>query len=231
MQKKIYLAHTANEKKEVHSLYDHLINTAYIATGFAFNKDMEEILKVAGLLHDLGKYQDEFQNYLLKGGRRGSVPHAKWGAMLARKLSDMSKDKGYQELSFCIDGHHAGIPDYSKWDKEHTYIPDDDIETKSKLKDLLRTFLDETQLEQKDLLINESIETEVLQGEGKAYGVEFLIKKTKGRLNGWLAYTYSRSKIKFDSEFSEERINNGELFPSNCDKPQDGSLISNYKCT
>lgn len=82
-----------------------------------------------------------------------------------------------------------------------------------------------------DLLINESIETEVLQGEGKAYGVEFLIKKTKGRLNGWLGYTYSRSKIKFDSEFSEERINNGAFFPSNFDKPHDISLIANYKLT
>ncbi|MEM7381744.1 MAG: TonB-dependent receptor, partial [Bacteroidota bacterium] len=41
------------------------------------------------------------------------------------------------------------------------------------------------------LLLNEELETEVLQGDGKAYGVEFLIKKRDGRLNGWLGYTYS----------------------------------------
>ncbi len=81
------------------------------------------------------------------------------------------------------------------------------------------------------LLLNESIETEVLQGEGKAYGVELLLKKSDGRLNGWLGYTYSRTFIKLDSEFLEERINNGEYFPSNFDKPHDISLVTNYKFT
>ncbi|WP_350285657.1 TonB-dependent receptor [uncultured Croceitalea sp.] len=82
-----------------------------------------------------------------------------------------------------------------------------------------------------DLFLNENVETEVLQGDGKAYGVEFLLKKNKGRLNGWLGYTYSRSLYRFDSEFSEERINNGEFFASNFDKPHDVSLIANYRFT
>jgi len=82
-----------------------------------------------------------------------------------------------------------------------------------------------------DLLLNENVETEVLQGEGKAYGVEFMLKKNKGNLNGWLSYTYSRSFYKFDGDSSEERINNGEFFPSNFDKPHDISLIANYKFT
>lgn len=81
------------------------------------------------------------------------------------------------------------------------------------------------------LLLNESIETEVLQGEGKAYGVELLLKKSEGRLNGWLGYTYSRTFTKLDSDFLEERINNGEYFPSNFDKPHDISLVTNYKFT
>jgi len=81
------------------------------------------------------------------------------------------------------------------------------------------------------LLLNESIETEVLQGEGKAYGVELLLKKSEGRLNGWLGYTYSRTFTKLDSEFLEEQINNGEYFPSNFDKPHDISLVANYKFT
>lgn len=81
------------------------------------------------------------------------------------------------------------------------------------------------------LLLNETLETEVLQGKGKAYGVEFLLKKTRGKLNGWLSYTYSRSYIKLDSEFSEERVNNGEYFPTNFDKPHDLSIVANYKLT
>lgn len=82
-----------------------------------------------------------------------------------------------------------------------------------------------------DLFLNENVETEVLQGDGKAYGVELLIKKNRGKLNGWLGYTYARSLYRFDSEFSEERINGGEFFPSNFDKPHDVSLIANYKLT
>jgi hypothetical protein len=82
-----------------------------------------------------------------------------------------------------------------------------------------------------DLILNEAIETEVLQGEGKAYGVEFLLRKNKGRLNGWFGYTYSRSFIKLASEFPEERVNDGLYFPSNFDKPHDVSLVANYKLT
>ncbi|HET8754304.1 MAG TPA: TonB-dependent receptor, partial [Salinimicrobium sp.] len=81
------------------------------------------------------------------------------------------------------------------------------------------------------LFLNENIETEVLQGEGRSYGAEFMLKKTSGRLNGWLAYSYSRSFIKLDSEFNEERVNSGEYFPSNFDKPHDFSAVANYKIT
>lgn len=81
------------------------------------------------------------------------------------------------------------------------------------------------------LQLNPNIETEILQGEGKAYGVELLIRKNKGKLNGWLGYTYSRSLFQLDSEFQEERVNNGEFFPSNFDKPHDLSLVLNYKLT
>ncbi|MEW7291508.1 TonB-dependent receptor [Aquimarina sp. 2304DJ70-9] len=82
-----------------------------------------------------------------------------------------------------------------------------------------------------EILLNENVETEVLQGKGKAYGVEFLLKKQKGKLYGWLGYTYSRSLIQLDSQFREERVNNGDFFPSNFDKPHDFSLVANYKLT
>ena len=81
------------------------------------------------------------------------------------------------------------------------------------------------------LLMNEAIETEVLQGDGKAYGLEFLLKKNEGRLNGWLAYSYSRSFVRLDGDFNEELVNGGEFFPSNYDKPHDLSIVANYKFT
>lgn len=81
------------------------------------------------------------------------------------------------------------------------------------------------------LLLNQDLETELLQGNGKAYGVEFLLKKTEGRLNGWIGYTYSRSFIKLDSKFNDEKVNNGDYFPTNFDKPHDVSVVMNYKFT
>ncbi|MNS67629.1 hypothetical protein D3C72_1008850 [compost metagenome] len=70
-----------------------------------------------------------------------------------------------------------------------------------------------------------------MQGEGKAYGVEVLLKKQVGKLNGWLGYTYSRSLIKLDSQFNEEKVNDGKYFASNFDKPHDFSAVLNYKIT
>jgi hypothetical protein len=82
-----------------------------------------------------------------------------------------------------------------------------------------------------NFLLNERIETQVLQGPGKSYGIEFLAKKNVGKLNGWLGYSYSRSFIKLDSPFTEEQVNNGEFFPTNFDRPHDFNLITNYKLT
>lgn len=82
-----------------------------------------------------------------------------------------------------------------------------------------------------DLLLNHNIETELLQGDGKAYGIEVLLKKQVGRLNGWLGYTYSRSLIRLNSQFNEEKVNGGKFFASNFDKPHDFSAVLNYRIT
>lgn len=82
-----------------------------------------------------------------------------------------------------------------------------------------------------ELILNETLEQELLQGEGKAYGVELLIKKKKGPLNGWIGYSYSRAKLKLNSDIPQEQVNNGEYFPANYDKPHDFSLVANYRIT
>ncbi len=81
------------------------------------------------------------------------------------------------------------------------------------------------------LILNETLETELLQGQGKAYGVEFLLKKNEGRFNGYLGYSYSRSFVKLDSQLLQERVNNGNFFPANYDKPHDFTVVANYKLT
>jgi hypothetical protein len=79
------------------------------------------------------------------------------------------------------------------------------------------------------LLMNPDLEVDLLNGIGKAYGMEILFKKKYGALNGWVSYTYSRSLIKVDSKYLTDQINKGEYFPSNYDKPHDLTLVANYK--
>lgn len=79
------------------------------------------------------------------------------------------------------------------------------------------------------IFLNPHIETELVFGEGKAYGGEFLIKKNLGVLTGWLAYTYSRSFFRTLSPFPEEQINGGAWFPSNYDKPHEINFILSKK--
>ncbi len=82
-----------------------------------------------------------------------------------------------------------------------------------------------------ELVLNHHIETDVLSATGKAYGVEVLIKKMTGKLNGWISYTYSRTLLKSDDPSQGEIINGGKYYPANYDKPHDVTLISNYRFT
>lgn len=79
------------------------------------------------------------------------------------------------------------------------------------------------------LVMNHHIETDVLNTRGKAYGLELMIKKTTGRLNGWLSYTYSRTLLQVDDPDAGQVINEGLYYPANYDKPHDLNFISNYK--
>ena len=78
-------------------------------------------------------------------------------------------------------------------------------------------------------MLNNHIETDLLNGNNKSYGVEFLLKKKAGKLNGWISYTYSRSFNKVIGSNPEETINEGAYFPTNFDKPHSLNLIFNYK--
>jgi hypothetical protein len=79
------------------------------------------------------------------------------------------------------------------------------------------------------LIMNHHIETDVVSAQGKAYGVEILVKKMAGKVNGWVSYTYSRSLLQTRSQYLAETINNGHYYPSNYDKPHAVNLIGNYK--
>jgi len=99
-----YYAHSGNStnKSDWQLLSDHLRSVGSIAKDNAQFFDAEMLAEVAGLLHDLGKYTDEFQKRL-EGGKR--VDHATAGAQLAiNKWGHFGK-----LLAYVIAGHHAGL--------------------------------------------------------------------------------------------------------------------------
>lgn len=79
------------------------------------------------------------------------------------------------------------------------------------------------------IIMNHAIETDVINARGKAYGIEFLVKKLSGKVNGWVSYAYSRSLLKTQSKYESETVNGGKYYPSNYDKPHAVNLIGNYK--
>ena len=136
-----YYAHSENSRDEKHSLSKHLQETAKLAESFACQENYKAIFHLTGLLHDLGKYQPEFQNCLANGGRRGSVPHASWGAGYARIRKIL-------EASIAIDGHHKGLPDVSAWKSDTEPFKRGEV---SRFENIVKTFISDAEVDDADI--------------------------------------------------------------------------------
>ncbi len=106
---------------EPHLLGDHLAGTAERAANFASVFSSRDWGKVVGLAHDTGKSTENWQKYLIRKsgygeddahleGKPRTVDHSSPGAKLAEEI--FGKCAG-RLLSYCIAGHHAGLPDWS----------------------------------------------------------------------------------------------------------------------
>ncbi|MBM3435183.1 MAG: hypothetical protein FJY07_03070 [Bacteroidetes bacterium] len=76
-----------------------------------------------------------------------------------------------------------------------------------------------------NLILNPLIEGELRFGTAKAYGIEFLVRRIKGRLSGWVSYTYSKVRMKI------EGVNYNREYPPFYDRPHDLSLFLSYNFT
>ncbi len=105
-----YIAHTKDGKtflneEECQSLSTHLYNVAILAREFAAQFEAEEIGYVIGLLHDIGKYQQEFQDRIR--GSKVKVDHSIAGALISKeRYGDIGDLYG-----MVIAGHHTGLLD------------------------------------------------------------------------------------------------------------------------
>ncbi len=117
------IAHTKNKNGVRQLLTDHTYAVAALAEQFADLFGAGEFARFAGLLHDIGKYNPQFQRYLLNAENHlpaQSVDHKGAGSVLARQLKT-------EALAFLIAGHHGGIPSMAElkiWLKERENNPD-----------------------------------------------------------------------------------------------------------
>ncbi|WP_241234640.1 TonB-dependent receptor [Nonlabens ponticola] len=81
-----------------------------------------------------------------------------------------------------------------------------------------------------DLIAQDAVETILLNGEARAYGLELLLRKNYGKLQGWVAYTLSRSEQRTPGRTADEPgINNGEWYNAAWDKTHDLTITANYE--
>jgi hypothetical protein len=73
------------------------------------------------------------------------------------------------------------------------------------------------------LIANQDVESQLVYGKGRAYGMELFFKKRYGRLNGWIGYTLSKTENKFDG------VNDGHYFAATHDRTHDISVVGIYK--
>jgi hypothetical protein len=82
-----------------------------------------------------------------------------------------------------------------------------------------------------DFLTNPQVETVILQGDQKAWGIELYLKRSYRKVDGWISYSYSRSFVKVDGGEEWDQINEGIAYPSNFDIPNVLNVVLNYHLT
>ncbi|MCR5709611.1 MAG: TonB-dependent receptor [Bacteroidales bacterium] len=81
------------------------------------------------------------------------------------------------------------------------------------------------------LVMNPDLPDELIPTENRSYGVELMAKRTLGKLNGWVSYTWSRSRLREMEDRGSYTINGGRWYNAPYDKPHDVKVVANYKFT
>lgn len=74
-----------------------------------------------------------------------------------------------------------------------------------------------------EIMLNKNVESQLVFGKGRAYGVELYVKKRKGKLTGWIGYTLARTEKSIDA------IDNGNWYPAKQDRTHDISIVAMYQ--
>ncbi|MGC9471809.1 MAG: CRISPR-associated helicase Cas3' [Bacteroidales bacterium] len=144
MQDREIIAHYNEEDGKAQRLLDHLLNVSSLTGKYAKKIRLEKAGELIGLIHDLGKYSNEFQNYIKKNISSenapldevdktigsdnsiiGTVDHSTAGAQIIwNKVFNEGKQRqiAAEVLALCIASHHSGLIDCITPDGENNFI-------------------------------------------------------------------------------------------------------------
>ena len=156
MDQREYIAHVRDFEPRTQSVEEHLLGTSRYARQFAGAVGFEEAGELSGLLHDLGKYGADFQDYIKANsglfdqdndltdfsGKKGRIDHSTAGAQYLRsKILEMDKKPSgaallSEVITLAIAGHHGGLMDAISAEGKDLYA-------ERLSKDFAKTHLDE----------------------------------------------------------------------------------------
>lgn len=129
-----FIAHIRESDKQIQTVEEHLLEVKALAESYGEKLDVRHLTGLAGMLHDLGKYTNEFRNYILEAvhnpdspPKRGSVDHSTAGGRLLYKLFHEGDLKKYKVLVAEIVGnaiisHHSYLQDFLNPDLHSDYL-------------------------------------------------------------------------------------------------------------
>ncbi len=171
-----FIAHVRKKDNEPQALSEHLLGVAALSRKFASKIGLGDIGEILGLLHDIGKYSEKFQNYIKSAegllnpdeddyvdshGLKGKIDHSTAGAQYVwRKLSLGTSTERFlaQILSLCLTSHHSGLIDclnpngsdnYNRRINksfDKTFIDEVDLKIEKKIQEKLNVFLNDDQI-------------------------------------------------------------------------------------
>ncbi|WP_062048952.1 CRISPR-associated endonuclease Cas3'' [Bacillus sp. JCM 19034] len=131
----MYIAHVREKDQTIQSLREHLHGVKVLAEQFGEKLGLKHVAGLAGLLHDVGKYSDEFQEYISnatfhperQNKIRGQVDHSTAGGKLLYSELHQSTSTGYEKqlseiVSNSIISHHSNLHDYLSPDVESPFL-------------------------------------------------------------------------------------------------------------
>ena len=228
-----FIAHIRESDKTIQTVEDHLLAAKELAETYGDKLGVKHLTGLAGMLHDLGKYSNEFREYILQAvnnpeapPKRGSVDHSTAGGKLLyeffhKKIISRYKGLVAEVVGNAIISHHSYLQDFLNPDLESNYlnrVRDKELKDFETVKSIFfeqviseqnfQNYVEEAASELEAFLVNESSENTEEQ----------LMFLTKFVFSALIDADRTNTRLFEDNKFTEEAVNHEKLFSTYYEK-------------